>query len=50
MPLRESSTNTAVAENIKTLIEEGKPLQQAIAIALEVQKRAKEKEKSERKK
>ena len=38
MPLKK-----AVSENIKTEMEAGKPQKQAVAIALEVQRRAKKK-------
>jgi hypothetical protein len=40
MPLKEGKSNSIVAENIKTLMEEGTPITQAIAIALDIQKRA----------
>lgn len=36
MPLIKSGSKSAIAENIKTLIKEGKTREQAIAIALEI--------------
>lgn len=41
MPLIKSKSKKAVSENIKTEMEAGKPQKQAIAIALDVQRRAK---------
>jgi len=43
MPLKKSTSKKAVSENIKTEMEAGKPQKQAVAIALEVQRRAKKK-------
>lgn len=43
MPLKKSSSKKAVSENIRTEMEAGKPQKQAVAIALEVQRRAKKK-------
>jgi hypothetical protein len=41
MPLKKSASKAAVSANIKTEIEAGKPQKQAVAIALDVQRRAK---------
>lgn len=43
MPLKKSTSKKAMSENIKTEMEAGKPQKQAVAIALEVQRRAKKK-------
>ena len=43
MPLKKSASKKAVSENIKTEMGAGKPQKQAVAIALEVQRRAKKK-------
>ncbi len=43
MPLKKSTSKKAVSENIKTEMTAGKPQKQAVAIALEVQRRAKKK-------
>ena len=40
MPLKKSASKKAVGENIKTELAAGKPRAQAIAIALDVQRRA----------
>jgi hypothetical protein len=41
MPLIKSKSSKAVGKNIKKEEEAGKPIKQSIAIALEVQRRAK---------
>lgn len=41
MPLMKSPSKKAVGKNIKTEMKAGKPQKQAIAIALDVQRRAK---------
>lgn len=41
MPLNKSGSKESVGENIKTEMAAGKPRKQAIAIALDVQRRAK---------
>ena len=41
MPLKKSASKKNVGPNIKTEMAAGKPRQQAIAIALDVQRRAK---------
>lgn len=43
MPLKKSASKKAVGENIKKEVAAGKPRKQAIAIALETQRRAKRK-------
>ena len=43
MPLKKSTSKKAVSENIKTEMEAGKPQKRAVAIALDVQRRAKKK-------
>ena len=40
MPLIKSKTKKAVAKNIRTEIKAGKPQKQAVAIALDVQRRS----------
>jgi len=45
MPLKKSASKKAVSENIRTEMRAGKPQKQAIAIALDVQRRAKKKKK-----
>lgn len=40
MPLKKKCDKEAVGENISTLMKEGKPQKQAVAIALNVKKRA----------
>lgn len=45
MPLKKSSSKKAVGENIKKEMAAGKPQKQAVAIALETQRRAKAKKK-----
>lgn len=42
MPLKKSVSKKAVSENIKKEIRKGVPDKQAIAIALEIQRKAKE--------
>jgi hypothetical protein len=41
MPLKKSPSKKAVSENIRTEMKAGKPQKQAVAIALDVQRRAK---------
>jgi hypothetical protein len=41
MPLKKSASKKAVAENIKAEVKAGKPVKQAVAIALETQRAAK---------
>ena len=50
MPLIKSASKKAVGKNIKREIRAGKPRKQAIAIALETQRRAKKKKTKKRKK
>ena len=45
MPLKKSSSKKAVSENIRTEIKAGRPQKQAVAIALSVQRQAKQKAK-----
>ena len=45
MPLIKSKSKKAVSKNIKTEIKAGKPTKQAVAIALETQRKAKKKSK-----
>jgi hypothetical protein len=40
MPLKKSSSKSAVSQNIKTEMDSGKPQKQAVAIALDIQRRA----------
>ena len=42
MPLKEGYSQQSIAENIKKLIAEGKPRDQAVAISMEVARRAKQ--------
>jgi hypothetical protein len=41
MPLKKSASKAAVGQNIRTEVKAGKPVKQAVAIALDVQRRAK---------
>lgn len=43
MPLKKAKSKKAVGENIKTEMKAGKPQKQAVAIALNVQRKAKKK-------
>ena len=43
MPLVKGKTKSAFSENVKRLIEEGYPKKQAVAIAYDIQRRAKKK-------
>ena len=45
MPLIKSKSKEAVGKNIKTEMKAGRPQKQAVAIALETQRRAKKKKK-----
>jgi len=45
MPLKRSSSDKTISENIKTLRKEGKPRNQAIAIAMEKARKKQAKEK-----
>lgn len=45
MPLSKGSSKKAVSKNIKTEMSAGKPQRQAVAIALNVQRKAKSKKK-----
>lgn len=48
MPYKRGYSAKTVSKNISTFMKEGKPQKQAIAIALDVAKRAKEKKKPEK--
>jgi hypothetical protein len=50
MPLKKTASKRAVSENIRTEMAAGKPQKQAIAIALDVQRRAGKKSKPKAKK
>jgi len=41
VPLKKSASKKAVSENIRTEMKAGRPQKQAVAIALDVQRRAK---------
>jgi len=45
MPLKKSASKKAVSENIRKMKEEGYPQKQAVAAALETQRRAKRRKK-----
>ena len=49
MPLRKSASKSAVSANIRAEIAAGKPQKQAVAIALDVQRRAKGKKRKKAK-
>lgn len=49
MPLRSGKTDTIVGQNIKTLMSEGRPQEQAIAMALSKAGKSNKKKKKERK-
>lgn len=49
MPLSKGKTNKSVSKNISTLMHEGRPQKQAIAISLDIKKRAIKKAKSKKK-
>jgi hypothetical protein len=45
MPLKKTSSEKAVGDNIRKLVKEGRPQKQAVAIAKETQRTAKKKKK-----
>jgi hypothetical protein len=49
MPLKKGSSKKTVSKNIKKLIDEGRPRQQALAIALSEASRAKKRPKRKKK-
>ena len=48
MPYKKGYSDKTISKNIGTFMKEGKPQKQAIAIALDVAKRSREKKKSNR--
>ena len=50
MPLSKGKTSKSVSKNIETLVREGRPQKQAIAISLDIQKKAIKKSKGKKKK
>jgi hypothetical protein len=43
MPLKKSASEKAFKQNVRTEVKSGKPVNQAVAIAYDVQRRAKKK-------